>query len=114
MRTSQSAEPTRLPPAMHWFRRVLSSCDYRHGGFGNPAEGFLGEVPRVWGVFLALLSASGTCARRARRRTRSGAAGPAARRDYRQGPRPESRDSAETATGRLAGTAGRKDRLVAT
>ena len=50
------------------------------------------------GVFLALLSASGTCARRARRRTRSGAAGPTAWRDYRQGPRPESRVFTETAS----------------
>jgi len=88
-------------------------CDHRHSRFGKPAAGFLAEVLRVWRIFLALLSASGTCARRTGRRTRSGAAG------RRRG------GNATKARGRiagispkrqqyLAGMAGRKDCLVAT
>jgi hypothetical protein len=43
-------------------------------GSGNPSPVFLAEVLRGHARFLAFLCASGTCARRARRRTRSGAA----------------------------------------
>ena len=39
------------------------------------AGDFLAEVPRIQVFFLALLAASGTCARRAIRRSGSGAAG---------------------------------------
>jgi hypothetical protein len=42
----------------------LASYDHRHGRSGKPATGFLAEVLRAWAIFLASLSASGTCAQR--------------------------------------------------
>jgi len=45
-------------------------------------------VPSVCGAFLALLSASGTCARRAQAAHQVRCGGSAARRQYRAGPAP--------------------------
>ena len=42
----------------------LASRDHRHSRSGKSTAGFLAEVLRAWAIFLASLSASGTCARR--------------------------------------------------
>jgi hypothetical protein len=75
----------------------LASRHHRLRRSGKSAAGFLAEVLRAWAIFLASLSASGTCARRL-----GGALGQVRRGRWRGGecrerPQPESRDSPKTA-----------------
>src|SRR5580658_5166531 len=92
---------------------VLLRCDHSHRQSGKPAVVFLAEVLRGDARFLAFLCASGTCARRAGRRTMSGAAvGGAAAITAKA--RSRNAANASSGHGSPTGMAERKDCLVAT
>jgi hypothetical protein len=92
---------------------VQFACDHSHNQYGQLAGDFLLKVLRGMGIFLAFLSASGTCARRP-----SGASGQVQRAGgaavYRVGSWLVCRGIFESASWHQMGMAGRKDCLVAT